>query len=428
MPESVFSAGGGRSSVEAWYSTALDLEESLSGALDSDVHIFVADVIKSFDTVDRGILDYILSRLGLPGWFRHAYFEYHARVRLRFKLSCGLGEAWTRDGGIPQGFPLSMVFIVALYLPWCRHLETFRGVKPQLYADNLKCVCSDDDDLLEAAKFTNTYIRLVSQAPAPSKCILLSTSVVVRGLMRDWILSESGDKWSVKLDTRDLGGHLDTTFRRRNTTLAGRVLGLLAAVLVVMALPLDFAGRLRILRTKFLPGTLHAIEGSRISFALLQRLWSASVSAAWSRKMPLAHVGAVLSLLDGPVGCDPGFYVIWCRFRLLRRYLAYRPLEVPGLYSLLGLVAGGCPGHGPMHLLVESAGIIGFSWDPVNAGWNRPGLPVLQHLAGPYQHFKAAIWDAWRFKVSFDLCRRQGFQGARCWTLLAPFSSCMPHM
>ena len=85
MPESVFSAGGGRSSVEAWYSTALDIEESLAGVFGSDVHIFVADVIKSFDTVvDRGILDYILCRLGLPGWFRHAYFEYHAKVRLRF--------------------------------------------------------------------------------------------------------------------------------------------------------------------------------------------------------------------------------------------------------------------------------------------------------------------------------------------------------
>ena len=114
--------------MEAWYSTALDMEESLSGALDSEVHIFVADVVKSFDTVDRGILDYILSRLGLPGWFQHVYFEYHAKVRLRFKLACGLGQSWTRDGGIPQGCPLSMVFIVALFLPWCRYLEAFRGL------------------------------------------------------------------------------------------------------------------------------------------------------------------------------------------------------------------------------------------------------------------------------------------------------------
>ena len=223
----------------------------MSGVSESDVHIFVADVVKSFDTVDRGILDYILSRLGLPGWFRHAYFEYHAHVRLRFKLSCGLGQPWTRDGGIPQGCPLSMIFIVALYLPWCRHLESSGRVKPQLYADSLKCVSSDEYDLLEAARFTNRYIRLVGQAPALSKCILLSTSVRVRGLMKDWVLSESGDKWTVKLDTRDLGGHLDTTFRRRNTTLASRVLGLLTAVLVVMALPLGFVGKLRVLRTKF---------------------------------------------------------------------------------------------------------------------------------------------------------------------------------
>ena len=52
VPDSVFSAGGGRSSVEAWHTTALDIEEVLSGAADSDVHLFVADVIKSCDTVD----------------------------------------------------------------------------------------------------------------------------------------------------------------------------------------------------------------------------------------------------------------------------------------------------------------------------------------------------------------------------------------
>ena len=70
VPDSVFSAGGGRSSVEAWYTTALGIEEVLSGAVDSDDHLLVADVVKSFDTVDRGILDKVLSGLGLPGWFR----------------------------------------------------------------------------------------------------------------------------------------------------------------------------------------------------------------------------------------------------------------------------------------------------------------------------------------------------------------------
>ena len=94
---SVFSAEGGRGSVEAWYTSALDIEEVLIGATDSDVHLFVADVIKSFDTVDRRILDLV--------GFVILIFEYHAHVRLRFKLASGFGELWNRDGGIPQGVP-----------------------------------------------------------------------------------------------------------------------------------------------------------------------------------------------------------------------------------------------------------------------------------------------------------------------------------
>ena len=191
--------------------------------------------------------------------------------------------------------------------------------------------------------------------------MLLSTSIVVRDLMKAWVISDSGNRWSFKLDVRDLGGHLDTTFRGRAATLVGRVLVFLARILVVLALPLDFAGKLRVLRTKFLPGALHGIEASSLSLGLLWRLRSAFVSAVWSRRMPLAQVGAVLTLLDGPVGCDPGFYIVWCRFRLLRRYLACRPLETPRLCSLLDLVFAGFPGHGPVHLLVQSAGVLGFA-------------------------------------------------------------------
>ena len=48
VPHTVFSAGKGVSSVDAWYATSLDIEEVLSGAVEGHVHLFVADVIKSF--------------------------------------------------------------------------------------------------------------------------------------------------------------------------------------------------------------------------------------------------------------------------------------------------------------------------------------------------------------------------------------------
>ena len=377
VPDSVFSCGGWRGSVEAWYTSSLDIEEVLAGAADSHVHLFVADVVKSFDTVDRVILDCVLSRLGLPGWFRHAYFEYHAHVRLRFKLASGLGEPWTRNGGIPQACPLSMMFIVALYLPWCRYLAAQVGVQPQLYADNLKCLSRNPDLLLSAAWFTTRYVRLVGQEPAPSKCVLLSTSREVRKDMKDWVLSLEGDKWSVKFDVRDLRGHLDTTFRGWSSTLAARVRLVISRLALVFVLPLDFHGRVRVIRSMYLPAALHGIQASLLASESLRRLRSAVRRVVWSRRQPLASVGAVLSLLDGPTGCDPAFCVVWFGFRLLRRYLELWPTEVGRVYRLLEMVGKGCPGHGPIHLLSASATEIGFKWDPLALAWSRPGYPFL---------------------------------------------------
>ena len=261
-------------------------------------------------------------------------------------------------------------------------METLHGVQPQLYADNLKCVSCNDIDLLESARFTNKYIRLVGQSPAPSKCVLLSTSTkVVRGHMKDWVLSDNGDKWSVKLDVRDLGGHLDTTMRHRASTLSGRVSGLLNVVLVVMALPLVFSGKLRILRTKFFTWCATCCIGFWHFFFFF---FTSEAEDSF----------CILTLLDGPPGCDPGFNIVWCRFRLFRRYLAYRPGEVPRLFNLIGLVAAGGPGFGPIHLLVDSALVLGFTLGSLMVGMGTAWLALLHQLAGPYQHYKSPIWDA----------------------------------
>ena len=84
LPKSVYSLGNGLSSVEAWFSTALDIEEVLSGTGGDQLHVMVADVIKSFDTVDRSTLDCTLGRLGLPGWFRKVFF-----FRFIVRFGCG---------------------------------------------------------------------------------------------------------------------------------------------------------------------------------------------------------------------------------------------------------------------------------------------------------------------------------------------------
>ena len=203
------------------------------GLVRDQLHVMVADVIKSFDTVDRSILDCALGRLVLPDWFRRAYFSYHSQVRLRFKLAAGLGEPWCRDGGIPQDCPLSMVFIVALNVPWCRHLEALPAVKPQLYADNLKCSAERPGAFFGSARFTAEYVRAVGQDVSPGKCVLPSTSKSVRSSMKLWYISGDGRLGKVQLDVRDLGRLFNFTKRERAGTLSCRVREATASVAAV---------------------------------------------------------------------------------------------------------------------------------------------------------------------------------------------------
>ena len=204
---------------------------------------------------------------------------------------------------------------------------------------------------------------------------------------------------------------MDTTFRGWSSTLAARVRLVISRLVLIFVLPLDFHGRVRVVRFMYLLAALHGIEASLLASESLRKLRSAIRRVVWSRRQPLASVGAVLGLLDGPTGCDPAFCVVWFRFRLLRRYLALWPVEVGRVYRLLAMVSEGCPGHGPNHLLSASAAEIGFRWDPDALAWFRPGQPLLSNLAGPNQHFKSALLDAWRNKVAADLCGPKGFRG-----------------
>ena len=140
-------------------------------------------------------------------------------------------------------------------------------------------------------------------------------------------------KWSVKFGVRD---HLDTTFRGWSATLAARVRLVISRLVLIFALPLDFHGPVRVVRSMYLPAALHGIEASLLASDSLCKLRSSICSVVWSRRQPFANVGAVLSLLDGPTGCDLCFCVVCFRFRLLRRYLALWPAEVGRVYRVFG--------------------------------------------------------------------------------------------
>ena len=67
-----------------------------------------------------------------------------------------------------------MIFSVALYVPWCRHLDALPDVKPQLYAENLQCSGERPRALFESARFTAQYVQSVGLLVSASFLPLLS--------------------------------------------------------------------------------------------------------------------------------------------------------------------------------------------------------------------------------------------------------------
>ena len=181
-------------------------------------------------------------------------------------------------------------------------------------------------------------------------------------------------------------------------------------MLQFLALPLGFQVKLGLVRGKYLPAGLYAAEASYVSSSLISAFRAATVRAVWSSKMPLAHAPAILNILDGPVGVDPTFHIIWSRFRMMRRFLAYCPEEIPRIFRMLDFISRADQGHGPIHLLLVSAAELGFAWDGAEKSWVRVSPRPLRMMTGPVQHFRSAILDAWRFSV-FSRLSERGFSG-----------------
>ena len=98
---------------------------------------------------------------------------------------------------------------------------------------------------------------------------------------------------------------------------------------------------MRLVRGKYLPAGLHAAEASYVSSSSISAFRAAIVRAVWSSKMPLANAPALLNQLEGPVGVDPAFHIIWSRFRMMRRYIAYCPDEEPRIFRMLDFISRG---------------------------------------------------------------------------------------
>ena len=207
-----------------------------------------------------------------------------------------------------------------------------------------------------------------------------------------------------------LGSILILLSRGWSATLATGVRLVIARLVLIFALLLNFHGRLRVVRSMFIPGALHGIEASFLAEAGLRKLRAAFVRV----------VCPVVSLLPILVRC----LVCWMvRLSVILRFALCGFGSVCSVGSLLtGRVkfpkfidSWGMLMMGALVMVLLSClqkvlprlGLFGLLIWLVGCGERLAGF---EHFGWSHPTFRSAVLEGSRSKVSANLCARKGFR------------------
>ena len=248
LPKSVLSLGNGLSSLEAWFSTALDIEEVLSGTGGDQLRVMVADVIKSFALW--------ISPFWIALWVDWVYLIGFVGLIFLFIVRFVLG--------------LSLLLVLeSLGVGTVVYPRVVRLVWFSLWPYMSRGVVILSLCLMSNRSFTPMILSVVRSVQVLFWGLLISLLNMSGQLVRMCLLvnvsardiSGGGSFWKVQLDVRDLGGHLDFTGRARAGTLSKRVgEAILGGGASIGALPLGIQVKLGLVRGKYLRAGLHAAK------------------------------------------------------------------------------------------------------------------------------------------------------------------------
>ncbi len=195
---------------DAWWQTGIKFEKA---ALNNQaITGGTADVYKCFDQILRDLLKLLLVTGGMPRRVVDAYTRYMDTLTVVNAVASSLGEPYHLPTGIPQGCPLSMMFIAFMLRPWI--MQTRRlGAVPRVLADDILVFAQGDQHekvFQQAFDNTHAYIAKIGGLLAPAKSTAFSTMRVTRQKLRNHIWKEVGQTIRVVLHGRDLGAHLST--------------------------------------------------------------------------------------------------------------------------------------------------------------------------------------------------------------------------
>ena len=211
----------GQGATDAWYNLLLELE--LTDLQGTPYCGGTAGIQKFFDQIQRAILYKAAEMAGMPKQVLRAYSKFAGGLKAHNRIDGCIRKAHTRKCGIPQGCPLSMMFVALHMRPWLQQMK--QDITAKILADDVILVAKGEHMLKtfsHALEKTQTNLHDMGAKVAPTKSFNFSSSKVGRKWLADTTWIEINDQIKVVEGIRYLGGHISSKGNLRNPTQASR--------------------------------------------------------------------------------------------------------------------------------------------------------------------------------------------------------------
>ena len=344
----IYAGAAPQGAEDAWLDLAIDMEDLKLRAIQYCGGTI--DIAKLFDQVSRVLVEALARQAGIPEKVLSAYLRFQESLVIYNTIAGVLGVKYQKRCGIPQGDPLSMMFIALIMRPWVVMMQVQHKVRPSVLVDDIMLLANGAamlNSFVAAMGATHAYLSDMGATLAPNKSFnFASTSQAMDFLASIEWEHLGGDKVQVSSAFRYLGAQISVTKDLAEQIVSERFARATAMAKRLARLPISTATKLRTIVSKLLPMAMYGVEAASPSEAAIAKLTAAFLDCLAGTAKP-RDLDAIFSrfALKG-IDIDPVVQILVRRATAVRICLAKRTMSCRKMTKTIR----GCVARQPMLL------------------------------------------------------------------------------
>ena len=399
LPESLFGSVPGRSSIDAAWQLASQIEQAMSEG--KEFFGVSLDLSKAYNTLHRNILSALALRAGWPPQLVRAYVNYLNNVQRYFRIGDGCYGPQSSKVGVPEGCPLAVPAMILFTWAITNHARS-QGHCLTSYVDNwavqTHCRRSVTDFLQLVHRATSSFKLILN----PDKTRAYSTTVEGRSYLRS--LSFQGFPLAVTLKVSDLGVDFNSGKQATCSLLNERITAAEPKLRRLRAMPWSHTRKAQVLLKVVHPAVSFGCEFASTAPSTCSNLRGKYSSAIWGLANTRNHF--LSPLLGLGVQYDPFILFLTTRLSTLRRQFCHNAVA---LYSNWNAVMHAAPVFGPLTYLFAQLQILGWRILPQCTCVTSAGLHVNLCLTSK-KTLRELVLNSWWAVVAPKLPSQPGYE------------------